>query len=80
MSCNATWQALSLLHVYSCCLLSCTQDVHLWLPNLFGAVIGVIQLGLRVVYGARSDSDMKVVSVMEVGVDIEVAFAQAQAR
>ncbi|GLI64298.1 hypothetical protein VaNZ11_007521 [Volvox africanus] len=28
------------------------RDINLWLPNLFGAVIGVIQLILRGVYGA----------------------------
>lgn len=29
------------------------QDLNVWLPNLFGAVIGVLQLTLRAVYGAR---------------------------
>ncbi|GIL83776.1 hypothetical protein Vretimale_10571 [Volvox reticuliferus] len=28
------------------------RDINLWLPNLFGAVIGVVQLILRAVYGA----------------------------
>ncbi|GLC60826.1 hypothetical protein PLESTB_001680300 [Pleodorina starrii] len=28
------------------------KDVNLWLPNLFGAVIGVVQLILRAIYGA----------------------------
>lgn len=28
-------------------------DINLWLPNMFGAVIGVVQLGLRFKYGAR---------------------------
>ncbi|EFJ50800.1 hypothetical protein VOLCADRAFT_88688 [Volvox carteri f. nagariensis] len=32
------------------------KDVNLWLPNLFGAVIGVVQLVLRAVYGAAPDA------------------------
>ncbi|PNH08837.1 Sugar transporter SWEET1 [Tetrabaena socialis] len=28
-------------------------DINLWLPNLFGTIIGVVQLLLRMVYGAR---------------------------
>lgn len=29
------------------------QDINLWLPNLFGSIVGVIQLLLRLVYGAK---------------------------
>ncbi|KAG2434714.1 hypothetical protein HXX76_007604 [Chlamydomonas incerta] len=29
------------------------MDINLWLPNLFGSVIGVIQLLLRLMYGAK---------------------------
>jgi hypothetical protein len=29
------------------------QDINIWLPNLFGTVLGVVQLGLRYAYGAR---------------------------
>lgn len=33
----------------------CSQDINVWLPNLFGAIIGVLQVGLRLRYGARSE-------------------------
>ncbi len=29
------------------------QDINLWLPNLFGSIIGVVQLLLRLLYGAK---------------------------
>ncbi|PNW81052.1 hypothetical protein CHLRE_07g340700v5 [Chlamydomonas reinhardtii] len=29
------------------------MDINLWLPNLFGSIVGVIQLLLRLVYGAK---------------------------
>ncbi|GLI67168.1 hypothetical protein VaNZ11_011381 [Volvox africanus] len=33
------------------------KDINLWLPNLFGAIIGTLQLVLRLLYGAGSDSN-----------------------
>ncbi|KXZ54730.1 hypothetical protein GPECTOR_4g799 [Gonium pectorale] len=33
------------------------QDVNIWLPNGFGTIIGVVQLGLRFAYGARPTAE-----------------------
>ncbi|GIL53460.1 hypothetical protein Vafri_9061 [Volvox africanus] len=37
------------------------KDINLWLPNLFGAIIGTLQMVLRLLYGANSDSNDPVV-------------------
>ncbi|EFJ47168.1 hypothetical protein VOLCADRAFT_121013 [Volvox carteri f. nagariensis] len=41
------------------------KDINLWLPNMFGAVIGAVQLILRLVYGARSVGDAPAVTVAD---------------
>jgi hypothetical protein len=32
-----------------------SQDLNIWLPNLFGAVMGTVELTLRLVYGAKPE-------------------------
>ncbi|GIL91613.1 hypothetical protein Vretimale_9627 [Volvox reticuliferus] len=38
------------------------KDINLWLPNLFGAILGILQLALRLLYGAGSHNNDPVVA------------------